>query len=107
MPCIKAVVNVNCQYCRGLTIKFGKAGTAQRYRCKNCKRAQLQRYVKYAYKASVNSNIAAHVKEGCSIRSIARLLKISAGTVLKRIKALLTISKNHLYQQAGYMKLMN
>jgi hypothetical protein len=46
----------------------------------------LQRYVKHAYKASVNPDIAAHVKEGCGIRSIARLLKIAVGTVLKRIK---------------------
>jgi insertion element IS1 protein InsB len=88
MLCIKAVVNKKCQYCGGLTIKFGKAGTVQRYRCKSCNRTQLQSYVKHAYKASVNSNIAAHVKEGCGIRSIARLLKIVAGTVLKRIKTI-------------------
>jgi IS1 family transposase len=60
----------------------------QRYRCKSCNKTQLQSYVKPAYEASVNSNIAAYVKEGCGIRSIARLLKIAAGTVLKRIKTI-------------------
>jgi len=88
MPCIKAVVNVNCQYCQGLTIKFGKTGAKQRYRCKNCRKIQLNTYIKHAYKPSTNSNIAAHIKEGCGIRSIARLLNISAGTVLKRIKSI-------------------
>ena len=88
MPCIKTVVNVNCQYCSSLTIKFGKVGTKQRYRCKKCKKIQLHTYVKHAYEAYVNSNIAAHVKEGCGIRSIARMLQISAGTVITRIKTI-------------------
>ena len=86
MLCIKTVVNINCQYCQSETIKFGKAGWAQWYRCKNCKKPQLHLYKKHAYKASVNLDIAAHIKEGCGIRSIARLLGISAGTVLSRIK---------------------
>ena len=88
MPCIKTVVIVNCQYCQGPTIKFGKAGPRQRHRCKNCKKMQLHLYTKRAYRASINSDIAAHVKEGCGIRSIARLLNISAGTVLSRIKTI-------------------
>lgn len=86
MPCIKEVVNVKCQYCQGETIKFGKTGINQRYRCKKCRKIQLSVYKKHAYEASVNSNIAAHVKEGCGIRSIARLLHIAAGTVLCRIQ---------------------
>jgi IS1 family transposase/transposase-like protein len=86
--CIKVVVNLKCNYCLGGIIKFGKVGARQRYRCKSCKRTQLHDYLKRAYKASVNSDIAAHVKEGCGIRSIARLLNISAGTVLSRIKSI-------------------
>ena len=88
MPCIKVVVNISCQYCQKLTIKFGKLGARQRYRCKNCSRTQLLEYINQAYKAGVNSNIASHVKEGCGIRSISRLLNISAGTVLSRIKSI-------------------
>ena len=39
-----------------------------------------------ACKACINADIVAHVKEGCGIRSIARLLHIAAGTVLYRIQ---------------------
>jgi len=51
-----------------------------------CKKTHLQEYLKCAYRTSINSYIAAHVKEGCGIRSISRLLGISANTVLARIK---------------------
>jgi len=88
MLCIKEVVIVNCQYCQGATIKFGKTGMSQRYRCKSCKKIQLNKYKSKAYKACISFEIAAHVKEGCGIRSIARLLNISAGTVLSRIKTI-------------------
>ena len=86
MPCIKEVVNVKCQHCHGATIKFGKTCCCQRYRCKKCNKIQLAVYKKRAYKASINADIAAHVNEGCGIRSIARLLGIAAGTVLCRIQ---------------------
>jgi len=86
MPCIKAVVNLNCRYCAGETIKFGKTNSSQRHRCKQCRKIQLAVYKKHAYEATTNLDIAAHVKEGCGIRSIARLLHIAAGTVLSRIK---------------------
>jgi insertion element IS1 protein InsB len=86
MPCIKIVGNISCRYCKSETIKFGKTCGNQRYRCKHCHKIQLAVYKKNAYEISVNTNIAAHVKEGCGIRSIARLLHISANTVLKRIK---------------------
>jgi len=86
MPCIKEVVIIKYQHCHGETIKYGKTGIRQRYRCKQCRKIQLTVYKKHAYKASVNSEIASHVKEGCGIRSIARLLHIAAGTVLYRIQ---------------------
>jgi insertion element IS1 protein InsB len=35
---------------------------------------------------SVNSDIVAHLKEGCGMRSIARLLNVSATTVIGRIQ---------------------
>jgi IS1 family transposase/transposase-like protein len=88
MPCIKEVVTINCQHCQSETIKFGKTCGRQRYRCKKCSKIQLAVYKKHAYQASVNSNIVAHVKEGCGIRSMARLLTISTVTVLKRIRSI-------------------
>ena len=86
MPCTKAVVNVKCQYCKKETIKFGIRGSIQRYRCKECLKIQLAVYKKHAYEGTTNAEIAAHVKEGCGIRGIARLLHISATTVISRIQ---------------------
>jgi insertion element IS1 protein InsB len=34
----------------------------------------------------INSKIVNYIKEGCGIRSIARLLKIATGTVLRRVR---------------------
>ncbi|MEO8886665.1 MAG: IS1 family transposase [Mucilaginibacter sp.] len=86
MSCIKIVVISNCPYCQGVTIKFGKAGIGQRYRCKICKSISLDTYINKACHPSISKSIINHVKEGCGIRSIARLLNISANTVLTRIK---------------------
>ena len=86
MKCIKTVGNINCQYCQGPTIKFGRRDAIQRYRCKNCKKLRLKKYEKQGWKANVSGEIAAHVKEGCGIRSISRLLHISAATVISRIQ---------------------
>jgi IS1 family transposase len=44
--------------------------------------------LKKAYEPTINSSTTAFVKEGCGIRSIARLLHISPNTVLGRIKAI-------------------
>jgi insertion element IS1 protein InsB len=85
MSCIKTVVE-KCRYCQGQTIKFGKTGDSQRYRCESCKKTQLKHYANQACGLNINPSIAAHVKEGCGIRSIARLLHISATTVISRIQ---------------------
>lgn len=84
--CIKTVVNKNCRYCLGTTIKFGKIQNQQRYRCKSCNRTQMGSYLNQAYISDINIHIINHVIEGCGIRSIARLLNISPNTVIKRIK---------------------
>ncbi|MES2268636.1 MAG: IS1 family transposase [Bacteroidota bacterium] len=84
--CIKTVVNINCHYCFGAIIKFGKIGNQQRYRCKSCNKTQIAHYSNKAYKPHTNSYIINYVTEGCGIRSIARLLNISPNTVIRRIK---------------------
>jgi len=94
----------NCHYCHSPVIKFGKVGSKQRYRCKMCGKTQLHQYVKRAYRASTNSYIALYVKEDCGIRTISRLLSISANTVIKRIKNIAdnitkpAISINRIYE---------
>ena len=77
---------IGCPKCSGNTVKNGKIQTKQQYKCKKCnKRFQLD----YTYKACeprTSPNFVALIKEGCGIRSIARLLNISASTVLVRIR---------------------
>lgn len=86
--CIKGVGKdfVICTSCSRQCIKNGysKSGK-QRFRCSSCGKSYLSLYTHNAYKHGVNCFIQEYLKEGCGIRSIARLLKISANTVLRRI----------------------
>lgn len=78
--------NVKCPYCSAACICFGRSATGnKRYRCKCCGRTHSTVYRYAACKADNNIWIAAMLKEGCGIRSIARLLKIGVSTVLRRI----------------------
>ena len=72
-------------------MKHGKTRRGeQRYKCKACGRTFIEHYIKKAY-ITPDTSITALLTEGCGIRSISRLLKISGTTVLKRI---LVIAKN-------------
>jgi len=75
--CYKIVGGPECNHCSGLLIKHGITGGRQRYKCKSCKATQMSFYTNNACNLMINSDIANHVKEGCGIRSIARLLDIS------------------------------
>ncbi len=73
-------------YRSGECTRFGKSSTGnQRYRCRECKRTHSKSYTYRACKDGTNISIRDHIREGCDIRSISRLLKISCTTVLKRI----------------------
>jgi insertion element IS1 protein InsB len=77
-----------CRYCNYSCIKYGKQKNGQqRYKCKKCGRAQQGNYSKMAYgNIRLNNWVGGMVKEGCGIRSMARLLGISVNTIIKRIK---------------------
>ena len=82
---------MKCKKCNQKCIKHGKTIKGkQRHYCKTCKKTQQENYLYKAYKKDVNSNLVLLLKEGCGIRSISRLLKISPTTTIRRI---LTISK--------------
>ncbi len=85
--CSKGVgVYLKCPYCNGFSIKYGKSKMQkQRYKCKECQKTYLLNYSKIAYIPDMNNKIVSYIKEGCGIRSIARLLHISCTTVLRRI----------------------
>lgn len=90
-----AINKTSCCRCVGgisFMMKYGKTKSGnQRYSCRQCKKTRVENYTYQAYKSDINPNIIELTKEGLGIRSTARILKISATTVLKRIVA---IAKN-------------
>jgi insertion element IS1 protein InsB len=84
--CIKRVGGkLECLLCKGCCIKWGKSNAGkQRYKCKGCGKACIENYSNHSYIVS-DKSITSLLKEGCGIRSMARLLQISCTTVLKRI----------------------
>lgn len=87
--------------CNGSLIKFGRSKGRQRYRCKNCNVTQMGSYLHLAYQSYVNQQIVSHIKEGCGIRSIARLLNIACGTVVSRIKLIAGFIKRPSMESGG------
>lgn len=86
-------------------IKYGKdSKMKQRYFCKKCKTTKVEFYTYKAYKQEINQNIISLTKEGVGILGTARLLNISATTLLKRIKEIASnitqpaISKDKTYE---------
>lgn len=79
-----------CPKCNGLSVKNGFQNDVQRYKCKLCNKRFQTKYVYNAYNSNTNELIIALLKEGCGLRSVSRIIKISKNTVLSRM---LEISK--------------
>ena len=77
-----------CPFCySGKIIRNGTTKTRkQQYICKGCHKRFLDYYTYKAYHSNINPLIIQLTKEGLGIRSIARVLQISATTLLRRIK---------------------
>lgn len=82
--------NLNqCTHASGMSVRSGKSKCgAQRYRCKGCGKSFQKAYQYKACLAVTSGLIVTLTKEGCGIRSIARLLQISAVTVIRRIRVI-------------------
>lgn len=81
-----------CTYCNGPCIKKGlQKNGSQKLFCKKCFKWQQEHYINRACHTETNLKITTLVKEGCGIRSIGRILKISPTTAIVRIKQ---IAKN-------------
>lgn len=91
--CIRSVGGEKiCSYCEGKLIKYGKTKQQnQRFKCTACNKTQVEQYKYNAYKPNLNYQIVLLTKEGLGIRSTARVLGISATTLIKRI---LSIAKD-------------
>lgn len=95
----------NCLQCSQKGTKHGKSTKGiQRLYCKFCKKTWQISYVYNAYFNKTNALIVQFIKEGCGIRSISRLLKISTTTLLLRIRSIAkeiklpTLSLHKTYQ---------
>lgn len=75
---------MNCPYCQGRCIRKGMRQGVQQLRCANCSRYYRNTYRYKAYRPNTDKHLIALTKEGCGIRSIARLLGISPTTVIAR-----------------------
>jgi insertion element IS1 protein InsB len=72
-------------------VKNGYSQNKQRYKCKACGKSWQESYSYNACKKDTSKLVALLIKESCGIRSIARILKITTGSILKIIRHL---SKN-------------
>jgi insertion element IS1 protein InsB len=76
---------MQCLHCNVVCIKHGTTNAGkQRYKCKSCGKTFIEGYSNNACRVP-DSLISTLLKEGCGIRSMVRVLQISATTVLKRI----------------------
>ena len=75
-----------CKYCGNNCIKDGhQVNRQQRYKCTHCHKKQQESYSYNAYTPNLNEQIVTLTKEGVGIRSIARILRVSIGTLMRRI----------------------
>lgn len=78
-----------CKHCGQSCCKRGvRKNGAQRYQCIGCKKYSQTQYIYKGCESHVSDNIVNLNNEGMGILSIARFLKISATTVIKRIRTL-------------------
>lgn len=83
-------MKIPCPACRsGSPIKSGLTRqNKQRYQCRDCRKRFLLDYTYNAYLPRTDKDIVLLTKEGLGIRGTARVLQISATTLLKRILAI-------------------
>nr|WP_163408924.1 IS1-like element transposase [Flavobacterium ajazii] len=100
---------MNCPKCKEK--KVIKNGRTKNYKqqsyCKMCCHRFIEKYTNQAYKSDINQNIIQLTKEGLGIRSTARILKISATTLLKRIVSIARNITKRLSSDSKTMKYMN
>lgn len=92
---------IQCPKCTGLSVRNGFQNGRQRYKCKSCNKRFQSEYTYRAYDSSINGLITNLLKEGCGVRSISRVLKVSCGTVLSRTLKIGKEIKSPYFQKLG------
>ncbi|WP_340064460.1 IS1 family transposase [Ascidiimonas aurantiaca] len=93
---------MNCKNCGSSNcIKKGKRREKQRYYCKTCSCNFQSGYHYNAYHKNTDTLICSFLKEGCGIRSISRITRISKNTVLSRILKISKQIKPPMFSKSG------
>ncbi|WP_299223806.1 IS1 family transposase [uncultured Psychroserpens sp.] len=92
---------IQCPRCNGISIKNGFQNNKQCYKCKVCNKRFQLKYSYRAYNSDTNALIKSLLKEGCGIRSISRIIDISAKTVLSRMLKISKAIKPPYFQKLG------
>lgn len=90
---------MKCKYCKSECIKKGKRRGIQRYQCKHCKRHFQESISKHKINTYKYEWVRNLTREGSSISSISRLLKISKSSVQRIIERIATKIKKLEYQE--------
>jgi insertion element IS1 protein InsB len=93
---------MECKRCKEKAVKNGKSKTGiQRYRCCSCRSSFQSSYTHAAFSVS-DEQIILLTKEGCGIRSTARILSISPNTVIRRIiKIGSSLKRSYMISKGG------
>lgn len=94
-----AVTTVYCTYCNSDKVnKHGFQSGKQRYRCQasGCRRSFLLTYKNRGWLDSVKEQIVDMCINGSGIRDTARVLKVSATTVIETIKKSVQFGESQL-----------
>ncbi len=85
---------MDCKYCRYPCKRAGRQKNGlQRYYCRICKKYQQKEYIYPACAGNINPMMRLLIVESVGIRGISRVLRISTGAVLRRIKLLASRTK--------------
>lgn len=90
---------MKCRYCDGQCIKKGMRNHKQRYRCKICKKYQLENYSYQLYDRKDDRMIIAYNAESTSISSMSRLLGYSKQIVIHRMQSLPDIHFHYIHNK--------
>lgn len=90
---------MECKFCGGKCNKRGLRKGIQSYQCKECKRYQQASYKRKRILEEKYESVRNLTREGSSISSISRLLKISKSSVQRIIERIATKIKKLEYQE--------
>jgi len=89
----KPMCRNRCRHCRGLVIRYGKRGNAQRFLCVKCGKIQ-QLYYRIKRKEEIDNTFLLKLhKEGMGISGISRILEISKSTVQRKLEEMASALK--------------